>query len=554
MIFVVNLLIGLVLSQVTSIVFEKDLFKVYTKIVTGLTMWCLSFIMINVGYEFTIDKAALSDYMWDYLIAMTAAGFPWVFVGVWFALLFQDSLKFDDALLIARFAAPTSAGILFSMLEGAGLKDTWVFQKARILAIFDDLDTILLMVPLKVVMIGFKFEMLITVLVIIVLLLLNWFLLHKLKLPHAWYWTFLYAGVIAAICKSIYLGTEEVDGMEAIHMEVLLPAFVWGCLIDTPCAREELKLQRRLSFERKLRRSRSSLSEGSKSSSTLGQVSENGQEHPSTTSLPHTAPSVWQVPPQESQDPPQRDCSKDSSYNGTHAAWEAAPVTKPCKGLPDNDALAVAWQGDLEQPVKPARHPSKPRRPSKDSTTSMTSSGSQTRYGLPRPVNDESEEHESDWEHGVQTMLSMFFMLLVGMSMPPLIGKNKGDDDSAELPVGEIIFHVSVVTFLMIIGKMFPVLCYRDEATWTARLALCLGMCPRGEVGASIIVISLDLGVEGPAVTIAMLALTINLVLSGGFIAAVKFLLRCAPETPSNDQVFAMTDIDLVDVDLWGGG
>ena len=42
------------------------------------------------------------------------------------------------------------AGILFSMLEAAGMKETWLFQKARVLAIFDDLDTILLMVPLKV--------------------------------------------------------------------------------------------------------------------------------------------------------------------------------------------------------------------------------------------------------------------------------------------------------------------------------------------------------------------------------------------------------------------
>lgn len=45
------------------------------------------------------------------------------------------------------------------MLEAAGLKDTWLFRKARILAIFDDLDTILLMVPLKILVIGPRWEL-----------------------------------------------------------------------------------------------------------------------------------------------------------------------------------------------------------------------------------------------------------------------------------------------------------------------------------------------------------------------------------------------------------
>merc|ERR1719160_800649 len=73
---------------------------------------------------------------------------------------------------------------------------------------------------------------------------------------------------------------------------------------------------------------------------------------------------------------------------------------------------------------------------------------------------------------------------------------------------------------------MFPVCSYRDESDWKGRLALCLGMCPRGEVGASIIVISLELGVKGPAIIIAMCALGGNLIMSGAFINMVKFLLR----------------------------
>ena len=108
------------------------------------TMWCLSYIMCHVGYEFDVDKSKLRAYGKDYMIAMTAAGFPWIFVALWFMFALPVPLAWGDALIAARFAAPTSAGILFSMLEAAGMKETWLFQKARTLAIFDDLDTILL--------------------------------------------------------------------------------------------------------------------------------------------------------------------------------------------------------------------------------------------------------------------------------------------------------------------------------------------------------------------------------------------------------------------------
>merc|ERR1712037_877096 len=88
-----------------------------------------------------------------------------------------------------------------------------------------------------------------------------------------------------------------------------------------------------------------------------------------------------------------------------------------------------------------------------------------------------------------------------------------------------IIGHINVVSILMILGKMFPLLCYREEATIKERFALCLGMCPRGEVGA-IIVLSLQLGIRGPILLIAMGSLSVNLIFSGAFIAAVKLLLR----------------------------
>ena len=171
-------------------------------------------------------------------------------------------------------------------------------------------------------------------------------------------------------------------------------------------------------------------------------------------------------------------------------------------------------------------------------------------------------------EEQVNGMISAVFMAFVGLSMPPLGGADDaGDDDGSShrrwlveaaaavssatrddahddalhhgddhgadddhadgdggdddnLSAGAYVGHVIAVSALMLLGKMFPLCCYRDEAGWRTRLALSLGMCPRGEVGAGVIVISIGMGISGPAITIAVICLTINLVASSGFIMA----------------------------------
>jgi Na+:H+ antiporter len=59
----------------------------YIGLIHGLrlaTMVALAFIMIHVGYEFELDKTDLRQYGWDYVVAMTAAAFPWIFVVLYF--------------------------------------------------------------------------------------------------------------------------------------------------------------------------------------------------------------------------------------------------------------------------------------------------------------------------------------------------------------------------------------------------------------------------------------------------------------------------------------
>jgi len=225
---------GLIASQ-----FLGNAPESFRTMVVIATMFALSFIMIHVGYEFDIDKTKPGAYVKDYGIAFTAAFFPWVFCALYFVFVMAPSGLWGhldlwkETLLASRFASPTSAGVLFSMLAAAGLSMTWVFKKARILAIFDDLDTILLMIPLKIMMVGFKWQLMALLLAIVVMLALAWRYLNTWKLPTGWIATLTYAGLITAASEFIHRMSKVYDPQVPIHVEVLLPAFVLGCIINS---------------------------------------------------------------------------------------------------------------------------------------------------------------------------------------------------------------------------------------------------------------------------------------------------------------------------------
>ena len=181
--FSVFLMIGLLVSQFLPGVVGDGYATI--KSVSNVFLYiCLGFIMINVGREFEVDKTRWRSYAEDYFIAMATAAFPWIFVALYymFVLLPGDLWGSWDAwkenLLLSRFAAPTSAGILFTMLAAAGLKASWVYKKVQVLAIFDDLDTILLMIPLQIMMIGLRWQLGVIILVVVLLLILGWIIMY----------------------------------------------------------------------------------------------------------------------------------------------------------------------------------------------------------------------------------------------------------------------------------------------------------------------------------------------------------------------------------------
>lgn len=403
------LIAGLVVSQVVG----PHAPPAYGAVVKALTMLALSFIMIHVGYEFELDKSRPRQYAWDYAVAAGAASVPWLLCAAYFVFVMSPPAMWGagdawrEGLLKGLFAAPTSAGVLFSMLAAAGLGATWVFAKARVLAIFDDLHTILLLIPMTAVMTGLRVQLVVTALFIVLMLWLAWRYLNAVGLPVTWPWVLLYSAVIVTLSETVYFVSHRLDPQFPIHLEVLLPAFALGCVMRTPP----------------------------------------GQD-------PHS-----------------------------------------------DDAREGVEEG-----------PEQPR------------------------------------EQFVSTIVSALFMVLVGLSMPSVVGGDAaGGGHAAGKPVtltydgvppealagrdrfpgwGMIALHVLAVTVLSNVGKMVPAVCYRAQATARERLALAVGMFPRGEVGAGVLLISLSYGLGGPTLTVAVLSLALNLLCTGLFIMVVKRLLK----------------------------
>ena len=341
---------------------------------------CLAFIMINVGREFEVDKSNLKSYGKDYLVAMLAAAMPWLLIAMYYIFvlmpseLWSNGMVWRESLLLSRFAAPTSAGILFTMLAAIGLQKSWIYKKIQVLAIFDDLDTILLMIPLQIAMIGMQWKMAAILFVVVLLIWIGWKKMSSYDLRCDWKSLLFYAALTYGATYVIYVLTDHFFGEEgSVHIEVLLPAFV------------------------------------------LGMVMKHGR----------------------------------------------------------------------------------------------TASKADDR---------------------VASFISLFFMLLVGMSMP-LIQMDTVPVEStksiiATLPMfswGTLALHVVAISILSNVGKLVPMLFYRDHSL-KERLALSIGMFTRGEVGAGVIFIALGYHIGGPILLISVLTLVLNLILTGFFVVLVKRL------------------------------
>lgn len=418
------LLVGLIASQIFPSLVPANYHEGYSHVIKLLTTVGLGFIMVRVGYEFDIDKNKLKAYGWDYVVAASTATLPWLFVAIYFVFVLSDGstiVAWKESLLVSRFASPTSAGILFSMLAAAGLAGTWMYKKIRNLAIFDDLDTVLLMVPLKMLLVGWKWQLGVVMAPMFILLWGAWRYLHKLRIPITWTWVMIYAVLITLTTEVIYHWSKLIDEVVPIHIEVLLPAFVLGCMI----------------------------------------------------------------------------VRKNIANNNLHEDVLETPTEKRVTFLVS--ALFILLVG-LSMPA----------------IVDIA--------GSPAEVNVMDQE-----------MIDAYISAGSDDSKIDLMPHRKESPHLQNLPMSWrwIALHVLMITLISNIGKMFPLFCYRREAHWKERLALAVGMFPRGEVGAGVLIISISYGIGGEMITVAMLSLALNLLLTGIFIVTVKKLLNSVENNTS---------------------
>jgi Kef-type K+ transport system membrane component KefB len=195
------------------------------EVLSLITSLCLAYIMIEVGLEFSVDKRKIGSYGWDSVVAVIAAVLPALLWFGYFVIFINSSWK--PALLSGLSSAPTSAGVLFSMMMAAGLSATWVFKKARVLAVLDDLATILLLTPLQILIIGFEWGSIAVLILISVFLFASFRWQNTINWPVGENWLLLYASGLTGILFFVKHTAH-------IHLEVLIPAFMLGCLLHMP--------------------------------------------------------------------------------------------------------------------------------------------------------------------------------------------------------------------------------------------------------------------------------------------------------------------------------
>lgn len=114
--------------------------------------------------------------------------------------------------------------------------------------------------------------------------------------------------------------------------------------------------------------------------------------------------------------------------------------------------------------------------------------------------------------------IKLLFMFLVGLVLPKI--------EITKDTFGTLLLHVFFITLLINLGKLAPAFFYRKEASFRERLAIGIGMMPRGEMGAGILTIALAHGIKDSMAQAAALSLALNLFLTGFFIWAIIWLLK----------------------------
>ncbi|MEZ4298648.1 MAG: hypothetical protein R3B70_27095 [Polyangiaceae bacterium] len=241
-------LVGLVLSQLLSVLTPAaaEGLRHGAGLVSKV---CLACIMIGVGLELPTQKKAAKGRLKPILIAILAAAVPWILASVYFIVRYVPRESWTDfsavskMLLLARFAAPTSAGVLLSALAAVRASRGWLYDKTRELSIYDDIDTILMATALQCAIAGLRWQLAVVVPLNLVLLAVWKVFARKLSWPSTLEWRIGYAVALVALTEALSGGLTAVDPSLPVHYEVLLPAFVLGVALRPPVEDEAQRLR-----------------------------------------------------------------------------------------------------------------------------------------------------------------------------------------------------------------------------------------------------------------------------------------------------------------------
>src|SRR5262249_59540593 len=90
------------------------------------------------------------------------------------------------------------------------------------------------MIPLQMLIVGLAWQLGVVVVLMGVLLWIAWRYMHRCPLPVTWPWVLTYAAGITALSELLSTASYRLDDTVLVHMEVLLPAFVVGCIFALP--------------------------------------------------------------------------------------------------------------------------------------------------------------------------------------------------------------------------------------------------------------------------------------------------------------------------------
>ncbi len=237
--FSLLLILGLVASQILPGMLGES-YPAFRAGATTFLYVCLSFIMINVGREFEIDKKTLAllcrglFHRYGYGSRTLAAHRSVLCFRVVAARVLGQWRRLERESVVEPFcrsdfgrhpvhdARGPAAQAKLDVSENSGAGD------------FDDLDTILLMIPLQILMIGLRWQLFVVVVIVFLLLWLGWKKLSTYELRQDWWAILTYSVVVFGVTQLVYLLSKYYFGEEgSIHIEVLLPAFVLGMVMKT---------------------------------------------------------------------------------------------------------------------------------------------------------------------------------------------------------------------------------------------------------------------------------------------------------------------------------